>query len=56
MAKDGSKALGAQALFAGEAWFDPVEACLRGRIRGLIEELDRAGARGGAGARTLRAG
>jgi transposase-like protein len=39
MAKDGSKALGAQALFAGEAWFDPVEACLRGRIRGLMEEL-----------------
>jgi hypothetical protein len=35
MDKDGSKALGAQALFAGEAWFDPVEACLRGRLRGL---------------------
>src|SRR5215212_4068876 len=27
------------ALFAGEAWFDPIEAGLRGRIRGLIEEL-----------------
>jgi putative transposase len=27
------------ALFAGEAWFDPIEAGLRGRIRGFIEEL-----------------
>jgi putative transposase len=27
------------ALFAGEAWFDPIEAGLRGRIRGLIEEM-----------------
>jgi transposase-like protein len=27
------------ALFAGEAWFDPIEAGVRGRIRGLIEEL-----------------
>jgi putative transposase len=26
-------------LFAGEAWFDPLEAGIRGRIRGLIEEL-----------------
>lgn len=26
-------------LFAGEAWFDPIEAALRGRIRGFIEEL-----------------
>jgi putative transposase len=24
---------------AGEAWFDPIEAGLRGRIRGFIEEL-----------------
>ena len=28
-----------EALFAGETWFDPIEAGLRGRIRGLIEEL-----------------
>ena len=27
------------ALFAGAAWFDPIEAGLRGRIRSLIEEL-----------------
>jgi putative transposase len=29
----------ATALFAGAAWFDPIEAGLRGRIRGFIEEL-----------------
>src|SRR5918995_566216 len=39
MDKDSSKAPDEQALFAGEAWFDPIEAGLRGRIRGLIEEL-----------------
>ena len=27
------------ALFAGRAWFDPIESGIRGRIRGLIEEL-----------------
>ena len=27
------------ALFAGEAWFDPIEAGLRDRIRGFLEEL-----------------
>ena len=26
-------------LFAGAAWFDPIEAGLRGRIHGFIEEL-----------------
>ncbi len=26
-------------MFAGEAWFDPIEAGIRGRIRGFIEEL-----------------
>jgi hypothetical protein len=26
-------------LLAGEAWFDPIEAGLRERIRGFIEEL-----------------
>jgi transposase-like protein len=39
MDKDSSKGSGEQALFAGEAWFDPIEASLRGRIRGLIEEM-----------------
>ncbi len=39
MDKDSSRGPAEQALFAGEAWFDPIEAGLRGRIRGLIEEL-----------------
>jgi transposase-like protein len=26
-------------LFAGEAWFDPIEAALRERVRGFLEEL-----------------
>ena len=29
----------ATGLFAGEAWFDPIEAGLRERIRGFLEEL-----------------
>jgi putative transposase len=28
-----------RALFAGEAWFDPIEAGIRDRVRGFIEEL-----------------
>src|SRR5215203_4006295 len=39
MDEDRSKGPAEQALFAGEAWFDPIEAGIRGRIRGLIEEL-----------------
>ena len=39
MEQDSIEGLGASALFAGEAWFDPIEAGIRGRIRGLIEEL-----------------
>jgi putative transposase len=40
MDKDGTKQPAAEAaLFAGEAWFDPIEAGLRGRIRGFLEEL-----------------
>ena len=27
------------ALFAGEAWFDPIEAGIRDRVRGFIEDL-----------------
>ncbi len=27
------------ALFAGEAWFDPIEAGTRERVRGFIQEL-----------------
>jgi hypothetical protein len=26
-------------LFAGEAWFDPIEAELRERVRGFLEEM-----------------
>ena len=26
-------------LFGGEAWFDPIEAGIRDRVRGFIEEL-----------------
>ena len=39
MDKDSSKGPAEQALFAGKAWFDPIETGVRGRIRGLIEEL-----------------
>jgi putative transposase len=35
----GNDSTAATALFAGSAWFDPIEAGLRGRIRGFIEEL-----------------
>ena len=31
--------LGSTALFAGEAWFDPIETGIRERVRGFIEEL-----------------
>ncbi len=39
MDEDSTTATGQPALFAGPAWFDPIEAGLRGRIRGFIEEL-----------------
>ena len=39
MDKNSSKGPGEQVLFAGEAWFDPIETGVRGRIRSLIEEL-----------------
>jgi putative transposase len=39
MDKDSTRGPAEQALFAGEAWFDPVETGVRGRIRGLIEDL-----------------
>src|SRR5215207_6842803 len=42
------------ALFAGEAWFDPIEAGLRERIRHFIEELARAGADRGPGSAAPR--
>ena len=39
MGEDSSKQAAERPLLAGDAWFDPLEAVLRGRIRGLIEEL-----------------
>jgi putative transposase len=39
MEQDSTTAAGGTGLFAGEAWFDPIEAGIRNRIRGFIEEL-----------------
>ena len=39
MGKDSTERPAEAALFAGEAWFDPIEAGLWERIRGFIEEL-----------------
>jgi transposase-like protein len=39
MNKHSTKEPAEAALFAGEAWFDPIETALRERIRGFIEEL-----------------
>ena len=58
MDKDSSKGPAERALFAGEAWLDPIEAGLRDRIRGLIEELVEQSSRRrwGAGATSGPAG
>jgi putative transposase len=39
MEQDSSTTPDGATLFAGEAWFDPIEAGIRGRLRGFIEEL-----------------
>jgi putative transposase len=39
MEKDSTSLPGTEALFAGEAWFDPIEAGVRGRIRDFIEAM-----------------
>jgi putative transposase len=39
MNEDSTTAAVADGLFAGDAWFDPIEAGLRSRIRGFIEAL-----------------
>jgi putative transposase len=39
MNKDSTTSASADGLFEGEAWFDPIEAGLRGRIRGFIEAM-----------------
>src|SRR3954467_5493919 len=36
---DKNSATDAAPLFAGEAWFDPIEAELRERVRGFLEEM-----------------
>ena len=39
MDNDSTTAASLDGLFAGDAWFDPIEAGLRGRIRGFIEAM-----------------
>jgi transposase-like protein len=39
MDEDSGKVPATGAVFDGDAWFDPLEAGIRGRVRGLIEEL-----------------
>ena len=39
MEKDSTSRPESETLFAGEAWFDPIEAGVRGRIRDFIEAL-----------------
>ena len=39
MNKDNTGTSATESLFAGESWFDPIEADLRGRIRGFIETM-----------------
>src|ERR1700760_4265419 len=39
MSKDSTSTSGSESLFTGETWFDPIEADLRGRVRGFIETL-----------------
>ncbi len=39
MEQDSSTTSDTATLFAGEAWFDPIEAGIRARVRGFIEEL-----------------
>jgi putative transposase len=39
MTKDSTTSPNAEGLFEGEAWVDPIEAGVRGRIRGFIEAM-----------------
>src|ERR671932_2517009 len=39
MDEDSTTAASPEGLFAGDAWFDPIEAGLRGRIRSFIEAM-----------------
>ncbi|MBV8458021.1 MAG: transposase, partial [Acetobacteraceae bacterium] len=39
MKRDSTGTSATESLFAGESWFDPIEADLRGRIRGFIETM-----------------
>ena len=42
-------------LFAGDAWFDPIEAGIRDRVRGFIQELLKQELTAALGARPVRA-
>ena len=42
-------------LFAGDVWFDPIEAELRERVRQFLEEMIEQEATAGVGARPVRA-
>jgi hypothetical protein len=39
MEQDSTTTPGGMEPFSGEAWFDPIEAGVRERVRGFIEEL-----------------
>ena len=39
MTKDSTGTSAAESLFASDSWFDPIEADLRGRVRGFIETM-----------------
>src|SRR5271166_2191955 len=39
MNEDSTSTSAAESLFTGETWFDPIEADLRGRVRGFIEAM-----------------
>jgi transposase-like protein len=53
---DSTTAADKPTLFAGEAWFDPIEAGLRERIRGFIEELVEQELEGALGRRRYERG
>ena len=56
MDQDSTTAADGTGLFAGEAWFDPIEAGIRDRIRGFIEELLEQELTAALGRDALRAG
>jgi len=55
MTKDSRDLSGASPEFLGAAWFDPIEAVIRDRVRGFIENLVEAELDGRPGALALSA-